>query len=239
MGSKNRISKYIVPLMTACRVPGQWWVEPFVGGGNIIDKVDGNRLGADINKYAIDALISIRDYIDNLPKTNAQFTENDYKELRKSDTYRHKGYAGFAFSYGGKWLGGWRRDKTGKRDYVAESFKNAVKQSPNLQNVRFIHSAYYDLQIPPHSLIYCDPPYKGTTGYNNTFDHELFWKWCVDRSKEGHIVFISEYNAPGEFSCIWEKGIVSSLTQDTGSKRGTEKLFIYRQNNRPKLIKRK
>lgn len=35
------------------RKEGQWWVEPFVGGGNMIDKVTGNRIGADNNKYLI------------------------------------------------------------------------------------------------------------------------------------------------------------------------------------------
>jgi DNA adenine methylase len=38
MGSKNRIAKYILPIMLKER--GQRiWVEPFVGGANMIDKV--------------------------------------------------------------------------------------------------------------------------------------------------------------------------------------------------------
>ena len=40
MGSKRRIAKYILPIMLEHRAPNQWWVEPFVGGGNMIDKVD-------------------------------------------------------------------------------------------------------------------------------------------------------------------------------------------------------
>ena len=86
------------------------WVEPIVGGANMIDKVDGDRLGADINPYLIDALLAIRDCVYDLPKNNKEFTEDDYKALRKSDNYKYKGYAGFAFSYSGKWLGGWCRD---------------------------------------------------------------------------------------------------------------------------------
>jgi len=42
---------------------------------------------------------------------------------------------------------------------------------------------------------------------------------------KGHIVFISEYNAPEDFECIWSTKIVSSLTRDTGSKIGIEKLL--------------
>ena len=225
MGSKNRIAKHILPIMLAERKPDQWWVEPFVGGGNMIDKVRGKRIGADINHYLIDALIAIRDFVVDLPKNNSQFTEADYKALRKSDDYKYKGYAGFAFSYGGKWLGGWRRDGLNKRDYVAESYKNAINQSPLLQGVRLVNESYLDLQIPENSLIYCDPPYEGTTKYKDDFNHVVFWQWCRDMASKGHIIFVSEYNAPDDFECVWQKEIVSSLAKNTGTKRGVEKLF--------------
>jgi DNA adenine methylase len=226
MGSKNRIAKEILPIMLKER--GQrTWVEPFVGGGNMIDKVQGKRIGADINHYLIDALISIRDCVSDLPKNKNEFTEDDYKDLRKSDDYKYKGYAGFAFSYSCKWLGGWCRDGKNKRDYVNESYKNAVNQSPLLQGVRFVNESYLDLQIPEDSLIYCDPPYENTTKYKDDFNHLEFWEWCRNKSKEGHIVFVSEYNAPADFKCIWSKEVTSSLTQDTGAKTSIERLFEY------------
>ena len=227
MGSKNRIAKYIIPIMLKHRKDGQVWVEPFVGGGNLIDKIKGPRIGADANPYVIDALMSIRDYAHELPKNNIEFTEEDYKNLRSSNDYEHKGYAGFAFSYGGKWLGGWRRDRTNKRDYVNESYRNAIKQQVGLQGVILLTARYNELEIPSGSLIYCDPPYSGTTKYSNSFDHDNFWQWCRDKTKEGHTVFVSEYNAPSDFTCVWQKEIVSSLTKDTGSKKGVERLFYY------------
>jgi DNA adenine methylase len=227
MGSKNRIAKHILPIMLAERKPNQWWVEPFVGGANTIDKVQGKRLGADINQYSIDALIAIRDCVSDLPKNNKDFTEAEYKTLRKSDDYKYKGYAGFAFSYGGKWLGGWRRDGLNKRDYVSESYRNAVNQSPNLQGVRLVNESYLDLQIPDNSLIYCDPPYEGTTKYKDVVNHVVFWQWCREKVKQGHTVFVSEYNAPDDFDCVWQKEVVSGL-RDTGNKKAVEKLFRYK-----------
>ena len=225
MGSKNRIAKHILPIMLEHRAEDMTWVEPFVGGANMIDKVAGKRIGADINSFLIDALIAIRDCISDLPKNNSEFTEADYQQLRKSEDYIYKGYAGFAFSYGGKWLGGWRRDKIGKRDYINEAYRNALNQNPKLQGVRFVESKYQDLKIPPNSLIYCDPPYEGTTKYKDRFNHKDFWQWCREKAKEGHKIFISEYNAPSDFECLWQKEIVSSLTKQTGSKTGVEKLF--------------
>ena len=43
MGSKNRIAKQILPIMLKQR-GNRTWVEPFVGGGNMIDKVQGNAI---------------------------------------------------------------------------------------------------------------------------------------------------------------------------------------------------
>lgn len=226
MGSKNRIAKYIIPIMLKYRKNNDIWVEPFVRGGNVIDKIEGKRVGADSNKYVIEALLAIRDFVDYLPKNNKEFTEEDYNKLRKNDDYVFKGYTGFSFSYSGKWLGGWRRDGLNKRDYVEEAYKNAIKQSPNLQGVKFANKNYKDLIIPENSLIYCDPPYQDTTKYKDRFNHNEFWCWCKDMSKKGYVVFVSEYKAPEGFRCLWQGSIVSSLTKDTGSKQGIEKLFI-------------
>ncbi len=224
MGSKSRIAKDILPIMLQDRLPGQWWVEPFVGGGNIIDKVTGNRLGADMNPYVIEALIAIRDHVEQLPQSNAEFTEADYNNLLQSD-YPFKGYAGFAFSYAAKWRGGWCRDRERRRDYVAEAYRNALKQSPKLQGVILKVSSYQELEMPPNSIIYCDPPYAHTTQYKVEFNHAQFWDWCRHQRNSGHTIYISEYTAPKDFECIWEKEINSSLTKDTGSKTGIEKLF--------------
>ena len=226
MGSKNRIAKHILPIMLEHKTEEMTWVEPFVGGANMIDKVDGKRIGADINPYLIDALIAIRDCVSDLPKNNKEFTEEDYNQLRKNDDYKYKGYAGFAFSYSGKWLGGWCRDGKNKRDYVNESYKNAIKQSPKLQGLKLVQSSYDELPLnSDNCLIYCDPPYKGTTSYKDSFDHIKFWNWCREMNDRGHKIFVSEYNAPDDFKCIWQKEIVSSLTKNTGSKKGIEKLF--------------
>lgn len=52
MGSKSRIAKEILPIMLKERGE-RTWVEPFVGGANMIDKVEGKRIGADLNYYLI------------------------------------------------------------------------------------------------------------------------------------------------------------------------------------------
>lgn len=223
VGSKNRIAKDLLNIMLPYR-GNRVWVEPFVGGGNIIDKVTGDRLGSDVNADVIGALIFIRDHLGKIPRNNLEFTESMYKNLRNQEECMLKSFASFAYSFGAKWLGGWGRGEN--RDYVNEAYKNAVKQSPKLQGVDLVCRQYYDLDIPANSLIYCDPPYKNTTGYAvGGFDHDKFFDWCRSMKQKGHIVFVSEYQAPDDFECVYEKKIVSSLDKNTGGKFGLEKLF--------------
>lgn len=223
IGSKNKISGELLDIMLPSR-GDRTWVEPFVGGGNMIDKVQGRRLGADANPRAVEALIIIRDKADELPKNNTEFTEGDYALLRKAE-HPIKSFAGFAYSYAAKWLGGWARDRQGG-DYVDYAYRNAQRQSEKLQGCTLVTSSYQDLQIPYGSLIYCDPPYKGTQGYGLRFDHEAFWQWARDRTDEGHLVYVSEYEAPGDFVSVWEKEVNNTLAKNTGAKKGVEKLFV-------------
>lgn len=214
---------------------GRAWVEPFVGGANMIDKVDGKRIGADFNEYLIKALEFIRDRANELPDI---ITEFDYERMKQDKVVNGiTGFTAFAMSFGGKFFGGYRRDVAGTKGCIENmktqtrrSRQNAIKQSEKLQGVEFIHSSYQDLEIPANSLIYCDPPYEGTTKYKGGFSHSEFWEWCRVKSKEGHLVYISEYNAPKDFKCIYSKEVNSSLTKDTGSKKANEKLFVYSNN---------
>ena len=226
MGSKRRLAKHIVPIIKSLRKGGQTYVEPFVGGGSIIEKIEGNRIGSDINPDCIQALCDIRDNVEQLPRTNAEFTEEDYKKLRVTHDYRFRAYAGFAFSWGGKWLGGWARNSE-NHDYVAAAFHSAMKQSPLLQGVTVLCCSYDDLVVPDESFIYCDPPYKGTTAYRHYFDNSKFFDWCVCMHDKGHTVLVSEYFAPDtRFRCVWEGSIVNELVKDGDKRVARERLFL-------------
>jgi hypothetical protein len=172
----------------------------------------------------------------NAPKERrAQVIANtEIKAKKESFPPELVAFVGFLCSFGGKWFGGYARGNDTKgnpRNYCLESKNNILKQAEGLRGVDFIHSSYNQLEIPSNSIIYCDPPYAGTTKYKDGFDHNKFWNWCREKSKEGHKVFISEYNAPDDFECIWEMEVNSSLTKDTGSKKATEKLFKYKGGN--------
>ena len=235
MGSKARHAKELLPIILKDHKPDMWYVEPFVGGANVIDKVDPSiapkRLGCDVNEY----LIAMWQAVSEGWLPDKLITEDDYSEIRnnKDEDRALTGYVGFAMSFGGKWFGGYRRDSIGKRDYAAESYRGAIKQFPRLVGVHFQNKSVFDIDFSRcgKCTIYCDPPYVGTTKYKDDFDHKRFYDWCVERHNEGHNVFISEYWMPEDrFECVWSKEVNNSLTRDTGSKKGIEKLFIVRED---------
>ena len=84
-------------------------------------------------------------------------------------------------------------------------------------------------------VIYCDPPYRGTTKYKTEeFPYETFYDWCRKMSKN-NIVLVSEYNMPSDFECIWSKETLANFdsnrkVNDDKNKR-VEKLFIYKGGN--------
>jgi len=227
MGSKNRHSKEILEIILKDRKRDQWYIEPFVGGFNVIDKVEGNRIANDIHYYLIELYKAIQrgweppDFV----------TNEQYDLVRKNKKDFIPEYVGFGCSYSGKWFGGYARGNINKgepRNYCLESKNNILAQYRGIQGIKIYNIDYTRLLLPLNSIIYCDPPYENTTEYNNKFDYNVFWNWCKCMTLSGRSVFVSSYTAPINWECIWSKEVNNTLVQDTGSKKGTERLFIYK-----------
>lgn len=241
MGSKARHAKELLPIILKNRKPGQWYVEPFVGGANMIDKVDGPRIASDTQPH----LISMWQAVSDGWWTPPQFvSEEDYSEVNAHRKIMPEtGYIGFALSFGGKFFGGYRRDVAGTKGCVENmklqsrrSYDSLLKQAKQLKGVDFRFCSYLNLAIPEGSIIYCDPPYAGTTKYaTGGFDHDVFWQWCREKVAEGHQVFVSEYTAPDDWECIWEKSTKANFDDKrSGENARTEKLFTLK-NHQPTL----
>ena len=237
MGSKNRIAKHLLPIMLENR-NGRTWVEPFVGGANMIDKVDDKRIGADFNDY----LIAMWKELQNGWTPPDFVSEEDWRDVKtQMENKYEKHYIAFVrlgCSFGADWNGGYarnvRKDKPNAellnsttKSYCGQSKRNILKQLPNLKDVEFLHSSYQNLEIPDNSLIYCDPPYEGTTKYKDDFNHNEFWEWCRTKAKQGHLVYVSEYNAPSDFECVYSSEINNTLNNTAKTTKATEKLFVY------------
>lgn len=233
VGSKNKISKQIAPILQSLINQNnvKVYYEPFVGGCNMIDKIQcDNRVGNDVHKELIALLQKVQSgWIP--PDT---ISEEEYNAVRlNKDNYPdyYVGLVGFCSSFGSKWFGGYARaykaDKVTPRDMPNEAIRNLMAQVPQLQGVKLICKNYLDIDMSNlhNALIYCDPPYKGVTKYfTGEFDYERFYNWCR-KVGETNILCVSEYKMPEDFTCIWQKSVTTSLKVHEHEIR-TEKLFM-------------
>lgn len=226
MGSKSRIAKYIIPIMEEYRSQDQWFIDMFCGGCNLLDKVDGKRIGNDKNKYLIalwQGLIENRDRPYNICKSlyiTARDVYNGKETTLEMDDFM-VGWIGWMASYNGRFFdGGYSGHEVGatKRNYISEQIRNTESQIEKLKDVVFTNKSYEEFNLKEPCLIYCDIPYKDTKQYltSKDFNHGHFWQWCRDMTKKGHIVFISEYDAPDDFECVWQMEVTNSMNQTDG-----------------------
>ena len=234
MGSKGRIAKYILPIILKDRKENQYYIEPFVGGCNIIDKVQNPRIANDNNNYLIamwKGLQENRHIIRDIPKDFYSDVRNSYNTNNNKYDEFTIGWVGFAGSFNGRFFDGGYSGKTKDRDYIKEQIANIEKQIPLINEVEFFSEDYRNIIYPDNSIIYCDPPYQGTTQYSisKNFNYNEFWQWCREMDKKGHQIQISEYNAPYDFECIWQKEMTNSLNTNITYKP-VEKLFTLKKN---------
>lgn len=235
MGSKSKVAKYIVPIIQSYIDTNNitTYCEPFVGGGNVIDKIKcQTKIGIDANPYLIallnKAVKNPNTLYEKVSRELYNKARNEYKTNIVSFEDWQIGNIGFLASYNGKFFGGYAgvvHTKTDTvRDYYDESRRNLVNQSENLQDIIFKCADYTSCQELKKSVVYCDPPYKGTTKYSASIDYDAFWDFCRELS-ENNIVLVSEHNAPNDFIPIWQQEVIRTL-DNKQRKKSIEKLFI-------------
>ena len=236
VGSKNRLSKYIAPIIQKYIDDNniQVYYEPFAGGLNMIDKIKcPTRIANDVHEELIHMWNALRGGW----TTPEYISESEYKNVKENkDKYPsyYVGYVGFHSTFGGKYFGGYARsfksDGITPRIMSNETYRNTMKQLPHVTDVQCVSWDYTKVEIH-NAIIYCDPPYQNTTKYSTEkFDYEEFWQWCRDMNKH-NIVLISEYNAPDDFECIWSKETLANFDcnrgEDLNKKKRVEKLFKW------------
>ena len=247
MGSKSRIAKDIVPIIQNYidKIGAKLYVEPFVGGANIIDKICcETKIGADINKYLIALLrkaqSSPEELFEEVSRELYNKARNEYNSGGTLFEDWEIGNIGFLASYNGRFFDGgyaqpgYEKTRNGFRfrDYYQEAKNNLLKQADNLKDCLFLCGDYrgeYDYYYDGNAVIYADPPYKNTKKFSNAtdFDYEEFWNMMSNLSKE-NVVLVSELEAPDDWICIWEKQVSRSI-KATDKSVATEKLFIHRR----------
>ena len=239
MGSKAKYAEHIVPILQKAidEYDIKIYIECFVGGANIIDKIKcENRFGYDRSDTLIALLNQAAEDFDKVLKDGNRELWDKGKAYVKDGkmpedmTLAEIGAMEFfaSFSNGG-FPRGYAKN-TATRNYFKEAYRNMEKQAPNLKGIRFECQNYWDLKYAKNAVIYLDPPYQGTKhyGYANQakMDYDHFWEW-VRRLSKDNIVYISEQSAPEDFEVVWEQQVKRTTNKENNFK-AVEKLFKYK-----------
>lgn len=239
VGGKSRIASYIAAVIGT----GVTYVEPFLGGGSVLEKIAPNFQTSYASDISEDLIIMWQALVDGwVPPESV--SEDEYYMLMKSPPSALRGLAGFGSSYGGKFFEGYARGgfrRSGEpRNYFDESARNAAKIAKVMRdnNVRLKAIPYWDLNIHARHTVYCDPPYridmdrwggKRETRNFGEFDHGKFWEVMDEWRNSGATVFVSEYEAPIDWECVAEFSHCRNLTLPGGERLPrTERLFMLK-----------
>ena len=133
VGSKNKIKKDLVKIIQSYITEDtKGYLEPFVGGANIIDKINcNNKIGCDIHKQLIALLQKAQNQPNDIPDI---ITEEEYIAVKNNKSnYEdwYVGLVGFCATFGAKYFGGYARSKADK--YKGEKTAMAIKNLKNKQ----------------------------------------------------------------------------------------------------------
>lgn len=233
MGGKTQVARHLVQAILDDGAPRDRWFEPFVGGGNVLERAVpffDRSAGMDTHRDLILMWQALS--AGWLPPEFV--SRGEYTALRNAPSSALRGFAGFGASFGGKWFGGYAVSKIDAKHKYAEecraAYHVAARQGALFQKygTRFVHGAFGSYEPPPGTTVYCDPPYRGTTGYTTgEFDHATFYRTLKEWAARGNAVYVSEYSDPVDvpFRTVWQRTKRNTLKAGDNGVVVTERLF--------------
>lgn len=226
-GGKQRISKPLAAFLNAHLKDGQAFYDIFCGSCNVISKIDTNRdrIASDVHKE----LIAMWRYVQNGGTLPDGISEEDYYRIKESGQPWEKGFVGFGCSFAGKWWGGYARCRKG-HNYCQSAKNSTLKKMQTMKDVIFVTCSYKDINVAhKNAMIYCDIPYKDTTGYSvGQFNHEQFYAWAKMMKWKGHNVLVSEYehNVPEGWKVVWRHESKKVIRDKEGVQQPTVEILM-------------
>lgn len=175
------------------------YIEPFVGGANIIDCIQCNeRIAYDTNKY----IIELFNYLINDGELPEEILVEQYIDAKahcnKKGKHKNKyedwylGFVGFICSKGNTFFGEYNQ-------YYKEDETKLIEQITLLKDVEFRVQDFFNLEISG-AILYLDPP----SNKKEKFDIDKFWIKVRELIETDNLVLITAKDAPDDFKIIWE-----------------------------------
>jgi DNA adenine methylase len=240
-GGKSRLARKFAPLLVEAllRSPTQRFVEPFVGGFNLVPAIWPllPARGADFVAFCSDThrgLIEFYRAVSGGWRPNGDLTREGRESLRLLDDWSNPEttFAAFACSFGGKEFGWWAQNRKGT-NYARQGAKSVERKAPWIAEAWFAAQDFSEALVRPGDVIYADPPYANTTGYSRKngggkFDHERFYAVAEEWAGRGARVFVSEFTIPDRPGWVerWktERAMQSCLVRDGARPRRVDYL---------------
>lgn len=236
LGGKTRIGDQIASIinrnLASSAYTRAYW-EPFAGSLGVMRHISPavSRFGSDIHSGLIAMWIAIQRGWEP-PRMVSERLYKDVRDGKIKVEPHERAFVGFGCSYSGKWFGGYSRGEG--RNYADENARAAMYKMSRCKDVTFFCADFERAPPLPRMIIYCDPPYCCTTGYetDRTWSSARLWGRVREWASSGHMVFVSEYQAPGDFVEVWSKRVNVSTGGNAreSRKRNTERLFVYKQD---------
>lgn len=236
VGGKFLISNWISEYILQVKGSRPYYLEPFLGSGATFSKMAPMFQKSWASDSHPDLILMWRAICDGwIPPIS--ISREEYQRLKDADSSAWRGLVGFGSSFGGKWFGGYvdqAFDKRGgimTKPFLETAVKSLDKVSKSIGLAEEIVCCDYSDWIGSSAtLIYADPPYRGTLGYGEIFDSDRFWI-CADRwVSEGSCVVVSESSPPPRQNgwkviASRERGAALRVAKDGKNPVRTEMLF--------------
>lgn len=244
LGSKAKFVKQLVPILMEHVNSDTLFVDAFCGGANVISEIPHNKkVGVELNKYVTELWRHLQKHgMDGIPydlsKEEYNLIKSDYINGGYSYPDWLIGYVGPCCSYGSAWFNSYANFNAKKNEnHIHEAYnglKKHIERFRFLEDTQFVNMSYKDFEYPENCVIYCDPPYADKKRYESDFNNAEFWEWARMMSKRPNTyLYVSEYEAPYDFKCIWSKYKSDGLgttAEGKSQKLVCEKLFVYNKD---------
>ncbi len=230
MGGKARIAKKLTEVMLSMTTERQTYLEPFMGGAWVLAQMAPHFAAPAAGDVMPDVAMMWSAVQQGwVPPT--EMSRERWYQLKDESPSPERAFAGFGCSFGGKWFAGFARPDPRQHEstggYAGAAARGIEKKRAAIQPVFIDHTDYRNWRPGPGTVVYCDPPYAGTTAYGGVgeFHPDEFWNVMRWWNYWGATVFVSEYQAPPDWRCVWQQDQRTSLKATDNQGTVTEKLF--------------
>lgn len=233
LGGKADVGKRIAMACVQRLTPGAMFVDAFCGSLNVVRHVPAlyARLAAD----ACLPLVTMWQAALSGWVPPRVVTKETYAQVKMVQDPHDPmtAFVLFGCSFGGKWCGGYAKDRPEQR-YAECASNGVIKKARDCAGVRIVCAPFQEWspgQWPVGTVLYCDPPYAGTTTYKGVepFPSDDFWWWAEQHARRGVHVLVSEYDAPDGWALVDEQTASQGGRLTPGVKSARVDRLFYRR----------